>query len=100
MSESNSTGDRLAYLLIGAGIGATLALLFAPKSGRELRRDIADASKKTYRKGAETAQGLGERVSEGISSVREGVDRQKNQIAQAIEAGRTAYREERKRGDT
>jgi len=44
MAEGNRTADRLTYLLIGAGIGATLALLFAPKSGRELRRDIADVS--------------------------------------------------------
>ena len=34
----------LIYLLIGGGIGAILALLFAPKSGKDLRRDIADMS--------------------------------------------------------
>lgn len=36
---------RLTHLLIGAGIGAILALLFTPKSGRELRGDIADAAR-------------------------------------------------------
>ena len=37
---------RLTYLLIGGGIGAILALLFAPKAGSELRGDIADVTRK------------------------------------------------------
>ena len=37
---------RLTHLLIGAGIGAILALLFTPKSGRELRGDIAGKARK------------------------------------------------------
>ena len=32
-------GDKLVYFLIGAGIGAITALLFAPKSGSELRSE-------------------------------------------------------------
>ena len=31
---SDSISTRLTYLLIGGGIGAILALLFAPKSGQ------------------------------------------------------------------
>jgi gas vesicle protein len=31
-------GSNLAFLLVGMGIGAGLALLFAPKSGKEVRR--------------------------------------------------------------
>ena len=31
---------EIAYLMLGAAIGATLALLFAPKSGAELRADL------------------------------------------------------------
>jgi gas vesicle protein len=36
-----SGGDKFLYLVAGAGIGAILALLFAPKSGRETRELIA-----------------------------------------------------------
>ena len=48
MAENDGSGaaEKLTFLLIGAGIGATLALLFAPKSGRELRGDIADYTKR------------------------------------------------------
>ena len=44
--SGDSISTRLTYLLIGGGIGAILALLFAPKSGQELRGDIADATRK------------------------------------------------------
>ena len=37
MSEKSSGGDKFLYFLAGAGIGAVLALLFAPKTGRETR---------------------------------------------------------------
>ncbi len=100
MSERNTTGDRLTYLLIGAGIGATLALLFAPKSGKELRRDIVDVSRKGVQKGSEVAQAIGEKVSDRVDGVRDAVERQKTSLSSAIEAGKTAYREERSRSDS
>lgn len=100
MGERSSAGDRVTYFLIGAGIGAALALLFAPKSGREFRREIADASRKTYRRGTEAAHAAGERIGEGVEAVRGTVERQKHQIASAIEAGKAAYREERGRGES
>lgn len=36
----NTGRDFLVGTIIGAAVGASLALLFAPKSGRELREDI------------------------------------------------------------
>ena len=41
-----SGGAFLAGLLMGAAIGAGLALLFAPKKGSELRGQIAESAKK------------------------------------------------------
>jgi len=42
------------YLLLGAAIGAIIALLFAPQSGQELRADIrATADKDLDKLGAE-----------------------------------------------
>jgi len=49
MSDDRSdVGSKLTYFLAGAGIGAVIALLFAPKAGRELRGDIADANAAQY----------------------------------------------------
>ncbi len=62
--EESSAANKLTYLLIGGGIGAVLALLFAPKSGEELRADISDATRKGLEKSKETAAQLQERAGE------------------------------------
>ncbi len=48
--EQTNASTKLSYLLIGGGIGALLALLFAPKSGHELRGDIADVTRKALKR--------------------------------------------------
>ncbi len=58
------SGDKLIYFLIGAGIGAVTALLFAPKAGSELRSDIADATKRGVDYARDTGRDVGERASE------------------------------------
>ena len=132
MAENDGSGaaEKLTFLLVGAGIGATLALLFAPKSGRELRGDIADYTKRGVDAAGEQARILGgraselygtaankasevygtaagrvtdaygtarERVAAGAGTVSEVAARQKEQIAAAIEAGKQAYREEKRK---
>src|SRR3954463_10148217 len=62
--EDSSAATKLTFLLIGGGIGAVIALLFAPKSGTELREDIADATRKGIEKSKETAAQLQERAGE------------------------------------
>ena len=114
-NDGGNSGDKLVYFLIGAGIGAITALLFAPKSGSELRSEIADATKKGldyardtgrdlqerateyYQTGVERASDIGSRGKEAVSDLTERgkdlVHRQKAQFAAAIEAGKQGYRE-------
>lgn len=42
---ANNTGSIIAALLGGAIVGAMAALLFAPKSGQELREDVVRIAK-------------------------------------------------------
>jgi gas vesicle protein len=116
--ETNAT-TKLTYLLVGGGIGAILALLFAPKSGQELRGDIADVTRKGLEKGKETAALVGERAGEYYEVTRdrasefyqtaqekagqfsekakEAVASTKNPFSAALEAGKEAYAEEKRR---
>ena len=108
----SDAGARLTYFAIGATIGAVVALLFAPKSGRELRADIADAT----RKGVDTArEKAGEyyetsreratefystassRAGELAGTAREAVTRRGETLSAAIEAGKRAYSDEKRR---
>lgn len=58
MNKGGGIGSNLSYLLIGGSIGATLALLFAPKAGTELRTDLANAAQKGYDNSLDMAQKL------------------------------------------
>jgi gas vesicle protein len=128
--DESSVGTKLSYLLIGGGIGAILALLFAPKSGVELREDIADATRKGIDKTKETAAMVGERAGEYYEvsrekasefyitaqeraadlaatakerageitgKAKEAVAQTANPFSAAIEAGKQAYTEEKRR---
>ena len=64
MSKENEGGDKLVYFLVGAGIGAVTALLFAPKPGSELRADIADVTKRGLDQARDTSRELNERANE------------------------------------
>lgn len=39
-SEGSNIGTAITFLLIGLGAGALLGLLLAPKSGKQLRKDL------------------------------------------------------------
>ncbi len=39
-SDRSSVGLAITFLFIGLGAGALAALLFAPKSGKQMRRDL------------------------------------------------------------
>ena len=39
-SSEGSAGTAITFLLIGLGVGAALGLLLAPKTGRQLRKDL------------------------------------------------------------
>ena len=80
-NDNDNISTRLTYLLIGGGIGAVIALLFAPKSGQELRGDIADATRKGIDKSREAAQQLGDRAGEYYETTRERAGELYNQAA-------------------
>ena len=46
-SEQNQSSHPLGWLLLGIGIGATIALLLSPSTGRELRRALASGYRRT-----------------------------------------------------
>jgi gas vesicle protein len=118
-NDNDSISTRLTYLLIGGGIGAIIALLFAPKSGHELRGDIADATRKGIDKSRETAQQLGQRageyyevtrdraaelystatdkIGEVAESARSAAAAKAGSVTAAIEAGKKAYQEEKRK---
>jgi gas vesicle protein len=119
--DESSAATKLTFLIIGGGIGAILALLFAPKSGEELRGDIADATRKGIEKSKEAAALVGEKAGEyyEVSKEKAGelyaaagdraediADKAKaaaartaNPFTAAIEAGKDAYTAEKRKNE-
>jgi gas vesicle protein len=123
---SEKSNDLLKGLFIGGLIGVVLGILYAPKSGKETREDIArttedllskgkeeyekavERSKSAYEAAIKRLKGLEisaiEKVEEIQSKANEfahqGADAvagSKNRLKKAIDAGVEAYREENKK---
>jgi gas vesicle protein len=85
--------DKFGSFLLGLGIGVGLGMVFAPQSGEETRdllRSKADESKDYLKKQSE---GLRSSAQTVVDKGRETVNRQRDSINDAIDAGRQAYRD-------
>ncbi len=74
MKTAGAMSSKLSYLLIGGGIGAALALLFAPKAGTELRGDIASAAQKGYDSSLGMAQKMMDQSRDLYGSLKDKAD--------------------------
>jgi gas vesicle protein len=97
MSEENQT-SKVGIFLAGLGMGAIVALLLAPRSGKETRdmislkagegRDFVKTKADEFRQQAEDAVEKGKDL----------VTKQKELLSAALEAGKQAYQEEKIKG--
>ncbi len=92
MSENNG-GSKLAFFLAGAGIGAILGLLFAPKSGKETRDYITAKAGEGRELLTSKGKELRKQAEEYVDRGKDLVARQKDQLSAALEAGKQAYQE-------
>jgi gas vesicle protein len=67
-SENQSRiGTAITFLLIGLGAGAVVGMLFAPKTGRQMRRDLRrgyENARETFDDWKESARGFAEEAME------------------------------------
>jgi gas vesicle protein len=90
MAEDNKmTG--LAWFLAGLGVGALVGILYAPKSGRETRDDIAH----TAREGSEYLRAKSRQAAEQVGTL---VERSKGQVGEYVDRGRAQWEEFVERG--
>lgn len=112
---SGSLSTQLACFLLGGAVGAVAALLFAPKSGRELRGDIADAARQgagaarerageyyeqTRGRATELYSTAAERAGEFAQTARQVAARRTETLSAAIDAGKRAYSDEKRRTES
>jgi len=107
--------NGLSSFLLGLGVGVGIGMLFAPKSGQEtreliknkagegtdfLKQKAGEGTDFLKQKAGESTDFLKQRsadikqtASEWVDKGKEALGRQKDHIADAVEAGRQAYRD-------
>jgi gas vesicle protein len=101
--NAGTSGVVLSFLL-GALSGAALAILFAPRSGRETREILGEKLRETAERGRDLgtrAVEKGKEVAEDASSLvdrgRDVLEKRRDRLAAAVEAGRQAFRDEKEK---
>ncbi|MEE9911726.1 MAG: YtxH domain-containing protein [Deltaproteobacteria bacterium] len=79
--------------LIGGAVGAALGILFAPKSGKELRADIRQKSEDLYGKAKDKYDETVHTVENVVKQAKDTLADQKERLEKGIEAGVSAYKQ-------
>lgn len=82
MENSNNSVKLIGALLIGAAIGGTLGILFAPDKGSETRKKIAGKSN-------DLTDTLKEKFNEFLDSISEKFDKVKEDISDCTEEAKS-----------
>jgi gas vesicle protein len=99
-------GSSAGAFLAGIALGAGLALLLAPQTGHELRRQIRRSARRARRSANELARDLRERAEDAyadarsevesrVSDAKEAIRDRRQDVTDAVKSGRVAAREAR-----
>jgi gas vesicle protein len=98
MANERNGGQGVAWFVAGIGIGALVGILYAPKSGRETRDDLAHGARTSSdylrTRSKDAARQVGALVDKGKVQVSEYVDRGR----EYVDRGRAQWEEFVKRG--
>jgi len=95
MGEEHNGASYLGFFLAGLGIGAILALLFAPGSGKETRDFLSEKAEEGRDYVKAKADDLRRQAEGAVERGKDLVTKQKELLSAALEAGKQAYQEER-----
>ncbi|HUF76579.1 MAG TPA: YtxH domain-containing protein [Longimicrobiales bacterium] len=83
-------GGGVGSFVLGALVGAGLALLFAPKAGAETQEELKEHARKLRSSAEERVREAQRQLEERLEDVREGVQTRFDGVKDAMTAGRTA----------
>lgn len=83
-SNSSNVGTAITFLLIGLGAGALAGLLLAPKTGKQLRRDLRRGYDDAIDTAGEWADTAKDRVRDASDRVRDVSDRVRDAASRGV----------------
>ena len=94
MSDEND-GSKIGFFLAGLGIGAVIALLLAPLSGKETRDMIVEKAEEGRDFVKTKTEEIRKQAEDAVEKGKDLVSKQKELLSAALEAGKQAYQEEK-----
>jgi gas vesicle protein len=85
-------GEKVGFFVAGAGIGALLALLLAPKTGEQTRKLIARKAEEGKDYVASKGREFRGQAEELVEKGKEVVTKKKERLADVLETGKEAAR--------
>ena len=85
--------NGLSSFLIGLGVGVGIGMLFAPKSGAETRDFIKNKAGESGDFLRQRSGDMKQTASEWVDKGKEALNKQRDTLADAMEAGKQAYRD-------
>ena len=85
--------NGLSSFLLGLGVGVAIGMLFAPKSGEETRELIKNKAGEGSEYLKQRSSELKDTASGWVDKGRDAVGKQKENLNEAMEAGKQAYRD-------
>jgi gas vesicle protein len=89
------SGGSLGSFVLGALVGAGVALLFAPQTGQETQEEIRARAKKLREAAEERLVEAQKGLEDRMGDVREGVQARVEKVREAVSSGRDAARDAR-----
>jgi gas vesicle protein len=89
---SDERSNRFGWFLTGLGLGTLVAMLYAPRSGRETREAIATGVDDGRKYLASLGQNAREQVTDWMASGKRAVIEKKQQVDAGLDAAREAMR--------
>lgn len=96
-NRGSSLGAVGLAFLSGGLVGAAVALLLAPQSGRESREQVRGYARRAEDKAHELAETATQVLDQAVEKGREFVQGKKAVLSEAVETGRAAMQGERER---
>jgi gas vesicle protein len=91
MEREDGGGSFLMGLLAGTVLGAGLGMLFAPKAGAEVRRQLSEQAAHLRSAASDTIQQASEKLGQASQQASDKIGQASEKVSQIVDRGRAAY---------
>jgi gas vesicle protein len=96
-SSCSCSGCLILSFFVGSLVGAGVALLVAPKSGKETRQQLKELAGDVKGKAEAYIEEMKDEVSSVVKKGKDLLEEQKSILASAVETGKEVYEKEKKK---